>query len=273
VIRIKYYPVIAGIIATWRQEMKLKVDALSFAYDDTQILFDVNLEMNQGEVTGIVGPNGSGKTTLIRCINRILTPKQGLVMLDERDVSTMNRNEMAQKMSLVPQDNSRDPCSPTVYEVVLMGRRPYISWNFGEKDRELTWAAMKEMAVDDLAMRPFDRLSSGQAQRVLIARSIAQEAKVLLLDEPTSNLDVRYQLEVLKTISETVRRRQICACIIIHDLDLAMHFCNRTVMLRNGRVVANGLTAEVLTAENIEQTYGIKCVICHEYGRARILID
>jgi iron complex transport system ATP-binding protein len=252
--------------------MTLEVEGLSFSYGEVENLSGISLQVDGGEVLGIVGPNGSGKTTLIRCISRILVPDSGTVLLDGRDVSGMSRTDIAKEIGFVPQNSVSDQMPPSVYEVVLMGRLPYITWNYSDQDREIAWKAMEEMDVSDLASRPFNRLSSGQTQRVLIARAITQGAKLIMLDEPTSNLDVRYQIEVLETIRSTVKRKGISACLIIHDLDLAMRFCDRVLLMNSGRVVALGPTTEVLTPENIESVFGIRTAINTEYGRARIIV-
>jgi iron complex transport system ATP-binding protein len=252
--------------------MTLEVEGLSFSYGEVENLSGISLQVDGGEVLGIVGPNGSGKTTLIRCISRILVPDSGTVLLDGRDVSGMSRTDIAKEIGFVPQNSVSDQMPPSVYEVVLMGRLPYITWNYSDQDREIAWKAMQEMDVSDLASRPFNRLSSGQTQRVLIARAITQGAKLIMLDEPTSNLDVRYQIEVLETIRSTVKRKGISACLIIHDLDLAMRFCDRVLLMNSGRVVALGPTTEVLTPENIESVFGIRTAINTEYGRARIIV-
>jgi len=253
--------------------MKLNVDGIWFSYGGNKdILKDVDLELNPSEVLGILGPNGSGKTTMIRCINGILTPRQGSITMDSKEVLEMPKLEIAKNLGYVPQNSLSDLCTPSVYEVVLMGRRPHITWEFSSKDKDIVWEAMEEMNIKHLATSRFDRLSSGQTQRVLMARAIAQEAKVLLLDEPTSNLDVRYQIDVMQTIQKLVKTKNVAACAIIHDLDLAMRFCDKIVLLMDGNVVAAGDSEEILTPENIKATYGVDSIIDRTYDRARILI-
>ncbi len=252
--------------------MKLTVDGIEFGYGSKAVLDDVGFEVGESEIVGILGPNGSGKTTLIRCINRILTPHQGKIFLDGDDVSCMSRLDVARNLGYVPQNATNESSSPNVFEVVLMGRRPHITWEFGENDREIAWSAMDEMGVKGLATQDFSRLSSGQAQRVLIARAIAQEARIFLLDEPTSNLDVRYQLEVMDVITRLVRERGVGACVIVHDLDLAMRYCDKVILMDGGKVIAAGMTEDVLTSENIKCVYGVDAVIDHSYGRSRVVI-
>lgn len=252
--------------------MRLSMENIVFNYGSVNVLNDVCLEAHPGEILGILGPNGSGKTTMLRCINGILAPKQGNVALDDEDISKMGRMELSRKVGYVPQNAANEVCTPTVYEVVLMGRRPHVTWEYGEKDRRIAWAAMEEMDVKHLSNNRFDRLSSGQTQRVLMARAIAQEVKMLLLDEPTSNLDVRYQIEVMKAIQNQVRSKDMGACAVVHDLDLAMRFCDKVLLLLGGKVLAAGTAGEVLNPENIRTAYGVDSIIDHIHGRARVLI-
>lgn len=252
--------------------MLLKMEGVEFSYGSNAVLRNVGLELHPSEILGILGPNGSGKTTLIRCINGILTPQQGSIALDAEEVRSLPRKDVAKNIGYVPQNSSMDSGSPNVFEVVLMGRRPHVKWEFGEKDEEIAWKAMEEMDVKEYAATEFCKLSSGQAQRALIARAIAQEAKILLLDEPTSNLDVKYQIEVMDTIHHLVHEKRIAACAIIHDLDLAMRFCDKAVLLHEGIIAAAGPTRMVLTPDNIRKVYGVEAVIDESYHRPRVLI-
>jgi ABC-type cobalamin/Fe3+-siderophores transport systems, ATPase components len=252
--------------------MQLKMDGVWFSYGKNDVLRDVYLELDPSEVLGILGPNGSGKTTMIRCINGILTPRQGSIALDSMEIVDMPRSDIAKSLGYVPQNSVNDLCTPTVFEVVLMGRRPHITWEFGETDKKIVWEAMEEMDVKHLASSRFDRLSSGQTQRVLMARAIAQEAKILLLDEPTSNLDVKYQIDVMRAIRDLVNDRKVSACAIIHDLDLAMRFCDKVVLLHEGGIIAAGETEKILNPDNIKLVYDVESIIDRTYNRPRVLI-
>lgn len=253
--------------------MELMLNGVSFSYGSTRILDSVCLELDRGEVLGIIGPNGSGKTTLMRCINRILTPSQGEILFESSDVMRMNPREIAKVMGYVPQNAVNEFSTPTVYEVVMMGRRPHsLGWQNSDRDDAIVWNSMKEMGVDGLASRMFNRLSSGQTQRVLMARALAQEASILLLDEPTSNLDVRYQLEVMDIVKKLSREKRVGVCAVMHDMNIAMRYCDKILMLDRGEVTAVGKTEEVLTPERIEMTYGVKIAIDHNYGRPQIII-
>lgn len=252
--------------------MLLKLNGVAFSYGSVDVLKDVHMDASLGEILGILGPNASGKTTMLRCINGILTPKQGSIAIDGADITNMSRIEMSKKIGYVPQNSTQEMCTATVFEVVLMGRRPHVTWEYGARDREIAWMAIEEMGIKHISTQRFDRLSSGQTQRVLMARAIAQEVKMLLLDEPTSNLDVRYQIEVMRSVQIQVRERNIGACAVVHDLDLALRFCDKVILLNDGRILAAGPTEEVITPENIRAAYGVDSVIENIYGRPRIMI-
>lgn len=251
----------------------LVMENVRFSYGKEAILKEVGFKLEMGEILGILGPNGSGKTTLLKCINRILEPSQGEILLDSESIFRMPAKSVAKIMGYVPQNATNEFSTPTVYEVVMMGRRPHtVGWQNSDNDDRIVWESLSELGVDDLASRLFNRLSSGQTQRVLLARALAQEAGILLLDEPTSNLDVRYQLEVMDIILRLTKERGVGVCAILHDIDVAMKYCDRIVMLSGGSIVAAGDTRDVLTPENIKKVYGIDVVIDDNYGRPRIII-
>lgn len=253
-------------------EMYLEVNGIHFSYGSAPILQDVCLSLEKSEIMGIIGPNGSGKTTLIKCINRILTPKQGEITLDGDDALKMTMSDISKKVGYVPQNSSRDVSSPMVYEVVMMGRRPHTSWKRNDDDEDIVWAAMNDMGISNLATHPFDKLSSGQTQRVLLARALAQEAEILLLDEPTSNLDIRYQIDVMNIISQVVKEKGVGVCAIIHDIDLALKYCDKVIMLNEGKITYAGHAEDVITSENIKSTYGVDVVIDRSYGRPHVVV-
>lgn len=255
-------------------EQMIKASDIEFGYTGEKIVLkNVGLELNRGEMLGILGPNGSGKTTFIKCLNRILIPNKGTIILDDRELKDYTRREIAQKIGLVPQTSNSEMSSPMVYDVVMMGRKPHATWQMTKDDDEIVWNVMEELDVAHLATHRFDELSSGQSQRVLIARAIAQDAEIFLLDEPTSNLDVKYQMEVMNLIWELVEKKNACACAIIHDLDLAMKYCDKIVLLHDGYIVSSGTPIEALTPESIKQVYGVEAFVENIHGRYRVMLS
>jgi iron complex transport system ATP-binding protein len=251
----------------------LTVDGVGFSYGSCRILSDVGFTLDRSEILGIIGPNGSGKTTLIRCINRILSPLQGEIFLGSDDITKMKPRDVAKLVGYVPQNAVNEFSTPTVYEVVMMGRRPHsVGWQSSESDDKIVWESLKELGVDDLASRPFNRLSSGQTQRVLMARALTQEANIMLLDEPTSNLDIRYQIEVMDIVRDLAKSKDVGICAILHDMDTAMRYCDKLIMLEGGIITAAGKTADVLTPDNIKRTYGVEVAIDRNYGRPHVII-
>jgi iron complex transport system ATP-binding protein len=242
--------------------MKLVAENVTFSYHNTPSLKDVSLELEESQILGIIGPNGSGKTTLLKCINKILKPQQGTIAIDAKELKKMSRLEIAKHIGYVPQ-SSVAPSALTVFEVVLMGRRPHIGWQSSEKDIEKAWQVLAMLNIENIAMRDFNELSGGEQQRVLIARSLAQEAKVLLLDEPTSNLDIKNQLEVMDLTRVLVEKEKIAAIVAIHDLNLAARYCDKIVMMKDGKIFASGDACSVLTPECIRTVYGVEVVINH----------
>ena len=237
--------------------LKLTINHLSFKYNGLPALEDVALEVGLGEVLSIVGPNGSGKSTLLKCINRILKTKQNTVLIDGRDVGKIGLRDLAKMMGYIPQ-NSLSSFPFTVFDVVLMGRRPYIQWSLGERDKEIVAEILEFLGIDNLAMRYFNELSGGEQQKVIIARALAQQPQILLLDEPTSSLDIRHQLEIICILRSLTQGKNRSVIVAMHDLNLASRFSDRMLMLKQGCIFAVGDPVSVLTEENIETVYGVK---------------
>ena len=235
----------------------LKVHGLFFRYKNVTVLKDVGIELNKGEVLSIVGPNGAGKTTLLKCIVQIVKPDNGAILIDGKDASRMKRLDLARSIGYVPQSSpSKFPI--TVFDAVLMGRRPYIAWKPSQKDLEVVAALLRSMGLEDMALRDYDQLSGGQKQKVLLARAFAQDTDYLLLDEPTSNLDLRHQMEVMEMISGMVKRKGAAAMLAMHDLNLASRFSDTIVMLNAGKIFCTGEPSQVITVENIKSVYGVE---------------
>ena len=250
--------------------MKLKVSDVEFSYASVPILKGVCFELAQSEVLGIIGPNGAGKSTLIRCIDRILSPQKGSILLDEREIKEMRRMELAKKLGYIPQSGHHS-FPATVFDVVLMGRRPHIGWRSSEKDEEKVLDMLQMLNIEDLALRDINEISGGQQQKVFIARALVQEPDVLLLDEPTSNLDIKHQLDVMDAIKNLVKEKGFSAIMAIHDLNLGSRYSDRIIMLNGGTIVGAGNPSSVLTPENIRHVYGVEAFVRDELGRPYIV--
>ena len=249
--------------------VNITIKGLKFGYNGSRILDDLNLEIEDSEVLGLVGPNGSGKTTLIKCIDRILKPK-GSIVLDGREIEQMKLQEIARKIGYVPQSTST-PLSTTVFDTVLMGRRPHIGWQVSDFDLEKVADTLELLHLGDLAMKDFSQLSGGQKQKVLLARALCQEPGVLLLDEPTSSLDMKHQLEVMEMITTFVKSKKISAVMALHDLNLAAMFVDKLAILKGGKIYAAGSPADLLNAKNIREVYGVEALVMKNLDRPYIV--
>lgn len=243
-------------------KMKIKVLGVDCYYSSIQALENVSFEVREGDFLGIIGPNGAGKTTLLRCITKILKPKVGAVLLDEKDVSGMSREEIAKNVGVVPQ-NSPLTFPFIVLDIVLMGRTPHLGRFAREtkKDLKIAKAAMKLTKVSHLVDRTINELSGGEMQRVIIAKALAQEPKVLLLDEPTLHLDINHQLEILKLIKRLNKQKKLTVIAVFHDLNLAARFCNKLLLLNSGKIHSIGPVEDVLTSKNIKRVYHVNVKI------------
>ena len=241
---------------------KLTVNGLNFGYHDARILQDFFMTVQDGQIVSIVGPNGSGKSTLIKCIDRILDPESGKIMVDRLDILKMKRKDAARLIAYVPQSSLR-VFPHTVFDVVLMGRRPHLGWKADARDEEKVWEVLGLLGVETLALRLFSELSGGQQQKVLIARALAQDTGVLLLDEPTSNLDIWHQIDVMEILRSMVRKRRLTAIIAIHDLNMASRYSDRVLMMKKGKIHASGKPDDVFNHENLEAIYGIRANVKH----------
>ncbi|MCW7076633.1 MAG: ABC transporter ATP-binding protein [Candidatus Syntrophoarchaeum sp.] len=250
--------------------MKLKIKDLTFSYPGHTILDGITVEIEPSEFFGIIGPNGTGKTTLIKCIDTILKPHGGCVMLDGMEVRDLDKRELAKRIGYVPQ-HAPGGFPATVFDTILMGRRPYIGWRVTEKDLERVLETVELLGIEELSLRPFGELSGGERQKVLVARALCQDPEVLLLDEPTSNLDIKHQLEVMKIIQTITRKRGILAIMAIHDLNLASRYADRVAMMHGGKIAAVGTPEDVLTVENIRSVYGVEVAVRNDGGKPYIL--
>ena len=248
----------------------VKVENITFSYNRSgkNVLENVGFSIEAGQCLAILGNNGAGKSTLLKCIDRIHPVLGGSVTIDGQNIFGMTGNELARQIAYVPQ-NTR-PVNMTVFDTVLLGRKPYIKWDTTEEDRQIAGRVIHQMGLENYTLRNVSQLSGGEAQKVMLARALTQEPKFLLLDEPTSNLDPKNQHEVLRTVQEIARTHQISVAIIIHDLNLAIRYCDRFLFLKGSQVYAFG-EIETMTPETIEAVYGMNARIIYD-GRIPVIV-
>jgi iron complex transport system ATP-binding protein len=235
----------------------IRVDGLSFRYREDWVLRDISFQVGRGEFIGVIGPNGSGKTTLLKILYRLLTPERGEVLFNDVPLGRMKQREIAKRIGVVAQETQL--LFPfRVIEIVLMGRSPYMGHLMfeGKRDLEIARRAMESTETLSLSERPIDELSGGERKRVFIARTLAQEPEVILLDEPTANLDIHHQIEFLNLVLTLNREKGLSIIMASHDMNLASEFCHRLILLRGGKIFKIGTPEEVITKENIETVYG-----------------
>ena len=248
--------------------MKLTVAHIQFSYNSHPVLSEINFALDQGELMCVLGVNGAGKSTLLKCLNRILKPHRGSVLVDGQDLLRITQNRVSRRMGYVPQHHGQTRM--TVFQAVLMGRRPHIRWSMGRQDYKVAEKTLEQMGLTGLAMRPLTCLSGGELQKVAIARALAQTPQVLLLDEPTSNLDLKNQLEVMRLIRWVVKTRSLSAVIAIHDLNIATRFADRFLFLKDGRIHA-AASKGTITPEMIRQVYGVEVVLQEFEGHTLVV--
>ncbi len=235
---------------------------LKIAYSDTLIVADLSLALPLGEVTALLGPNGSGKSTILRSLARLLQPTKGAIYLNGRNIAKMPTKELARQLAMLPQSPDIPP-SVSVWELISYGRYPYQSLLGRLSDRDITamrWA-LEITNLEPLADRSVDTLSGGERQRAWIAMALAQQTQVLLLDEPTTFLDIRHQLDVLSLVRKLNRDRHLTVGWVLHDLNQAAAYSDRLIMLAQGKVVANGTPEEVMTTATIRKVFGVEMTI------------
>lgn len=244
-------------------DASIRFNNVGFQYDEgLWALKNISFQAAKSELVGVLGPNGSGKTTLLKLGNGLLRPKQGEVLLKGKSIDSYSRIQIAREVAIVPQQ-THFHFTFSVLEVVLMGRFPYLKrFAFeGEQDVEIARGALETTHSIEFASRPIDELSGGERQRVLIARALAQEPSVMLLDEPTAFLDLKYKKEIFELVKSLVRAKGIAALVVSHDIELAAKYCDRIIMLKEGEIVFMGKPHEVLTSENIKYVYECSVVV------------
>ena len=248
--------------------MILEVDGVAFNYRSAPIIREVTFGLASHQILAILGPNGVGKTTLLKCMNAILQPKAGSVLVDETDLLRADRTEIARKMGYVPQRCEAGRL--TAFDAILLGRRPHIRWNVTEADLRIVEAAIRMLSLEDLSLRYIDEMSGGELQKVSIARALVQEPRVLLLDEPTSSLDLKNQLEILGIVRSVVTDHDVAAVMTMHDLNMALRYADRFIFLKEGVIHAAGGPG-VVTPETIEAVYGV-AVTVERYNGFRVVV-
>lgn len=234
--------------------MILEVTDAAFSYKDMDILSGIDFNAAGGELLAILGPNGVGKTTLIKCLNAIHRPSRGAVLVEKADVLRMRPNEAARKIGYVAQRN--EAARLTVFDAVLMGRKPHIRWRASARDLQIVDAAIRRLSLTRLTLRHIDELSGGELQKVCVARALVQEPRLLLLDEPTSSLDLKNQIGILTMIRRVVDEHRIAAVMTMHDLNLALRFAHKFLFLKDGRIFAHGRMEEI-DAKTVSSVYGL----------------
>ncbi|MHB8104672.1 MAG: ABC transporter ATP-binding protein [Dehalococcoidales bacterium] len=245
--------------------IELEMRHVTLGYGHHPVVEDVTLKASPGEMVGLIGPNGSGKSTIIKALSHLIQPKGGEILVGGRDIRSIPRRELACLVGVVPQLPLL-PSTFTAFEIVLMGRNPHLGLFQSESrhDWDTARRAMVKTGTDKLANRYVNELSGGEIQSLLIARVLVQETKAVLLDEPTANLDIGRQGEVLDLIKNLCRANNLTVLAAVHDLNLAAQYCDRLILIHEKRIYSQGKPAEVITPKNIKQVYGAEnCVYTH----------
>lgn len=243
--------------------MSVRIDNLHFAYGKTDVLVDISCRAAEGRLVAILGRNGSGKTTLLKNVNRILKPDKGSVLIDDTEVAHMSRRQIARRIGYMPQTQQAVHC--TVFEAVLLGRKARKAGEPDEADLRKVEDVLHMVRLEHLAMRPTHELSGGELQKVILCRALAQEPRVLLLDEPISHLDPVNQIEVMSLLHEVTKGLRITSMLVTHDLNSALRFADRFILLKDGSVLARG-DKSILTPASIKAVYGIDAILEHVAG-------
>lgn len=227
---------------------------IHFKYNGHRVLKEINFQVERGEILAILGPNGAGKTTLLKCLNGIHRPEAGSVFIREEDVYKLSSDMIATLLGYVPQ--RLETARLTVFDSILMGRKPHIKWRVAQRDIRIVDSAIKLLSLEHLSLRNIDQLSGGELQKVSIARALVQEPSVLLLDEPTSSLDMKNELEILTTIRQIVTSHRVTAVMTMHDINNAIRYADKYLFLKEGDIYATG-GKECITTNVIEAVYGV----------------
>jgi iron complex transport system ATP-binding protein len=251
----------------------LQVDSLSVAYNHQPILKDISFQAPTGAILGIIGPNGAGKTTLIRAISGVLPLENGRICVDGEDLKRLGVTERARRVAVVPQARNLPPAF-TGRELVQLGRTPHLNWlgSFSHCDEEKVFRALERASAVNLADRRLGELSGGEQQRLLLARALAQEAPLLLLDEPTTHLDLKYQIELLDQIRELAHQSGLTVVVALHDLNLVARYSDQVALLAGGELIATGAPEEVLRPEQLTAVYQLELQVISQTASGRPVI-
>lgn len=251
--------------------MSLEIIDLCFNYDSTPVLNNVRLRVNEGKVLALIGPNGAGKSTLLKCIVGILKPSSGKIMLNGREISSLSEKERAKIIAYLPQ--YVPIIFPiTVFDSVLLGRIPFFNLTPSKQDYDIVERVLNSLDLTSHSNRYIDELSGGERQRAHIARVLAQGAKVMLFDEPSANLDIKYQHEILELITKITHENDKMTIVALHDINLALKYADEIAIMNKGKIIKIGRPEETITKEVIKQVYGIDIDLIEFNGRKRILI-
>ena len=249
----------------------MQIQKLSFHYKGCpEVLKDISFDIEPGRFLAILGNNGAGKSTLLKCFNHILRPDSGKVLLDGEDLLTMPAREVAKRLAFVSQNIPSTQM--TVHDVVTLGRRPYMKWGFTAEDHAIVHGAMDRLGLDAMRGRFLSQLSGGEKQKVMLARALAQQPKALLLDEPTSALDIQNQYQVLRMVRDICHNDKMIAVVVIHDLNLALRFCDRFLLLKDGQVYRCG-DRSILDSEALKEAYGVDARVVEIEGQHMVLVN
>jgi iron complex transport system ATP-binding protein len=249
----------------------MEIKHLSYHYKGyPQVLNDVSFDIEPGKFLAILGNNGVGKSTLLKCFNHILKPDAGEVLLDGQNLLKMSGREVAKQVAFVSQ--SVPSTQMTVHDVVMLGRRPYMKWGFTPEDHAIVHEAMDRLGLNAMRGRFLGQLSGGEKQKVMLARALAQQPKALLLDEPTSALDIQNQYQVLKIVRDICHKDNMVAVVVIHDLNLALRFCDHFLLLKDGKVYRHG-DRSILDSTALKEVYGVDAKVVEIEGRHMVLVE